>query len=209
MIIGSVYRPPDLNLIVFAKSLRTSLELIYSDSCDLVILGDFTTNVNNGLPNDLRSIALEYSLEQLINDYTRISDHSKTIIDLLFVSCSHKAVQAGVIHPLISDHFLIFCVIKGGVKRVPPKQFEYRCFKNYSKAAFVNDLDRVPCSAIKGVDDIDEQVFMWEYLFSEVADSHAPIKFMRKGTKNPWVTRDLIKMQYDKHYYFKKGQSNK
>ena len=34
---------------------------------------------------------------------------------------------------------------------------------------------------------------MWEHLFSEVADSHAPIKFKHvKGIKNPWVTRELI-----------------
>ncbi len=208
MIIGSIYRPPDLNIAVFAQSLRTSLEHIYSESCDLVILGDFNANVNKAMPKDLRSFALEFSMDQLIKDHTRISEYSRTTIDLLFVNCSHKVVQAGVMHPLISDHSLIFCVIKGGVKRVPPKQFEYRCFKNYSKAAFVNDLNAVPWSVIEGVEDIDEQVFIWEHLFSEVADSHAPIKFMRvKGTKNPWITRDLIQMRYDKHRYFKKAKS--
>ena len=49
---------------------------------------------------------------------------------------------------------------------------------------------------------------MWEHLFSEVADSHAPIKFKRvKGIKNPWVTRELMQMRYDKHRYFKKAKS--
>ena len=67
------------------------------------------------MPRDLRSFALEFNLDQLIKDHTRISAHSRTIIDLLFVNCSHKVVQAGVMYPLISDHSLIFCVIKGGV----------------------------------------------------------------------------------------------
>ena len=79
---------------------------------------------------------------------------------------------------------------------MPPKEFEYRCFKNYSKAAFVNDLNGVPSSAIEGEEDTDEQAFMWEHLFSEAADAHAAIKFIRvKGTKNPWVTRDLTKLR--------------
>ena len=72
------------------------------------------------MPRDLRLFALEFNLDQLIKDHTRISAHSRTIIDLLFVNCSHKVVQAGVMHPLISDHSLIFGVIKGGVKRAPP-----------------------------------------------------------------------------------------
>ena len=208
MIIGSIYRPPDLNITVFAQSLRTSLEHIHSELCDLVILGDFNANVNKVMPGDLRSFALEFNLDQLIKDHTRISAHSRTIIDLLFVNCSHKVVQVGVMHPLISDHSLIFCVIKGGVKRAPPKQFEYRCFKNNNKVAFVNDLNGVPWSVIEGIEDIDEQVSMWEHLFSEVADSHAPIKFKRvKGIKNPWVTQELMQMRYDKRHYFKKAKS--
>ena len=39
MIIGSVYRPPDLNISVFVQCLRTSLNKIYSDGCEIVILG--------------------------------------------------------------------------------------------------------------------------------------------------------------------------
>ena len=91
---------------------------------------------------------------------------------------------------------------------MPPKQFEYRCFKTYNKEVFVSDLNAVPWSVIEGVEDIDEQVFIWEHLFNEVADSHAPIRFRRvKGVKNPWVSPDLIKMRYDKQFYFKKAKS--
>ena len=34
-----------------------------------------------------------------------------------------------------------------------------------------------------------------------------PLRSVLIGTKNPWVTRDLIKMRYDKHYYFKKAKA--
>lgn len=83
--------------------------------------------------------------------HTRINEYSRTTIDLLFVNCTcnNKIVQAGVMHPLINEHSLIFCVIKGGVQRVPPRQFEFRCFKNCNKDAFVNDLNAaVPWSVI-------------------------------------------------------------
>ena len=64
IIIGSIYRPPDLNITFFAQSLRTSLEHIYSEFCDLVILGDFNANVNKVMPRDLRLFALELNLDQ-------------------------------------------------------------------------------------------------------------------------------------------------
>ena len=91
---------------------------------------------------------------------TRITEYSKTLIDLIFTNREHKIVQSGVLHTTLSDHSLVFCVLKGSVPKLPSRKFEYRSFKNYNKKAFVNDLNQVPWSVINGMESIDDAVFL-------------------------------------------------
>ena len=120
--------------------------------------------------------AFSFNLTQIISKPTRVTETSKSTIDLILVNNTHRIVQCDVLDASISDHHAIFCVIKGGVKKPPPKVFEYRSFKNYEKKAFISDLEQVPWSVIKGVGGIDDAVFLWEKLFKDCADRHAPIK---------------------------------
>lgn len=65
---------------------------------------------------------------KLINEPTRINEYLKTLIDLIFTNIGHKIVPCGIIHTMLSDHSLVFCVMKGGVPKLPPKKFENRSF---------------------------------------------------------------------------------
>ena len=50
--------------------------------------------------------------------------------------------------------------------------------------------------------------FLWERLFSEIANEHAPLKLKRvKGSKTPWVTPKLAEMKHDKNYHFRKART--
>lgn len=96
--------------------------------------------------------------------------------------------------------------MKSGVTKAPPKSFEFRSYKSYNKDAFVNDLKQVPWSIVDSVSEIDDCVFLWERLFSRIADLHAPIMFKRvKGFKNPWINQDLIDLRKDRYYHHKKA----
>lgn len=92
----------------------------------------------------MKSFAVVNDIKQLLNEPTRITAYSKTLIDLIFTNREHKIVQSGIIHTTLSDHSLFFCVMKGGVPKLPPRKFEYRSFKNYNKTEFINDLNEVP-----------------------------------------------------------------
>ena len=45
----------------------------------------------------LGSFAIENDLKQLIKTPTRVTQNSKTLIDLIYVSVSHRFIQSGVI----------------------------------------------------------------------------------------------------------------
>ena len=141
-------------------------------------------------------------MKQLMNEPTRITEYSKTLIDLIFTNREHKIVQSGIIHTTLSNHSLVFCVMKGGVPKVPPRKFEYQSFKNYDKMKFINDLNQVPWSVIDGVENVDDAIFVWERLFSEIGNEHVPLKIKRaKGSKTSWVTSKLA------DYHFRKARS--
>ena len=72
-------------------------------------------------------------------------------------------MQCDVLHSSISDHSIVFCTFKGGVKKLPPKVIEYRCCKRYNKEAFLRDLSNIPWSVIEGARDAHDAV----YLFSK------------------------------------------
>ena len=146
-------------------------------------------------------------LSQIIDKPTRATENSSTTIDLIFVNNSHRIVQSGVLDSSISDHNVVFCTIKGGVKKLPPKVFEYRCFKNYDKETFLKDLTNVPWSAIESTNDVDDALFFWESLLNGVVDDHAPMKTKRvKGKQSPWLTNKLLELRRDRDYHRRKAR---
>ena len=83
-----------------------------------------------------------------------------------------------VIATPISDH--------SGVPKLPERTYETRFFRNYNKGEFRNDLKNVPWHNVETTESVDDAVLLWERLYSEVADRHAPIKKKYfKGHKSP------------------------
>ena len=74
-----------------------------------------TDHFSYKLKQKMQRFATLNHLEQLISSPTRISEKSRTAIDLIFTNISHRIVYHGVIPSVISDHFLIYCSIKSGV----------------------------------------------------------------------------------------------
>ena len=182
----------------FLESLSNSFAKIDLDKNGLVLMGDFNIDQlgKSSASRLLKSFAVVNDMKQLINEPTRITEYSKTVIDLIFTNREHKIVQSGIIHTTLSDNSLVFCVMKGGVPKLPPRKFEYRSFKNYNKTEFINDLNQVPWSVVDGVENVDDAVFLCERLFSEIANEHAPLKIKRaKGSKTPWVTSKRVEMK--------------
>ena len=97
----------------------------------------------------LNSCLLSNNLEQMVKCPTRISEHSKTIIDLICVNMEHKVVQSEVLGSHLSDNSIVLSVLKGGVPKLPPRFHESRSFKNYCKESFVNDLNNVPWPSMR------------------------------------------------------------
>ena len=60
--------------------------------------------------------------------------------------------------------------------KLPARTYESRSFKNFNKGEFRYDLKNVPWHDVEAAESVDDAVLLWERLYSEVADRHAPIK---------------------------------
>ena len=150
------------------------------ESAEVILLGDFNVDyqLRSTAKSRLQTLARAFSLEQLITSATRITQSSKSTIDLIFANNIHRVVASGVYSLDISDHSLIFRVIKAGVAKSDGnyRDINYRCYKNYNQHNFKYDLENVDWSFMDSVSDINNTVNNWRNKFSEIADKHAPIK---------------------------------
>ena len=121
----------------------------------------------------------------------------------------HRVVQKEVIATPISDHSIVPCVFKSGVPKLPARTYESRSFRNYNKGEFRDDLKNVPWHDVETAESVNHAVLLWERLYSEVADRHAPIKKKRvKGHKIPWVTNKLREVRRDRDYHLRKAHAS-
>ena len=114
--------------------------------------------------------------------------------------------HAGVIHHSLSDHFLVYCIIKSGIPKGPPRLIDYRSFKKFNQADFIADLEKVPWSIIETFEDIDDTIFTWNRLFLEVANEHAPAKRLKiKGNSCPWMNKDILCSMQKRDFHHRKA----
>ena len=96
-------------------------------------------------------------------------------------------MDSGVVHVTLSDHFLIFCVLKSGVAKASPRTIEYRSYKHFDVNAFKRDLEGVPWHVLKMKLTLTTP-FSHGISYFRIADSHAPVKKRRvRGVPLPWM----------------------
>ena len=145
-----------------------------SITMETILIGDFNTNIdrynnNNVLTRKLKEFSDTCNFTQLIQDYTRVTDNSKTTIDLILASDYTNISQSCVIDIGLSDHCMIYCTRK--LKRDyigKHNNVTFRSMKGYSKAEF-GAWNR------------------FKTVFVNIIDTLAPMKRVRlKQRSEPW-----------------------
>ena len=186
------------------------------EKSDVVILGDLNADMmaSSKLPKrdkqELLNFSRAYNFTQLIKEPTRITDTSRTMIDLVFANNEHRIVKSGVVPVPLSDHFLVFCIIKAGITtKTIPRILEYRPYKNFNPTLFNDDLRNIPWHIVENEDNVDDVLFTWNKMFLEVADQHAPVKRRRvKGTPLPWMNSQISDTMKERDWAHRKARKS-
>ena len=128
-------------------------------------------------------------LEQLINQPTRETLSTSTLIDQVAVSDQRNIVESGVLNIALSDHYMIYCVRKyRGALIGQHKKITTRQMKHFDETSSSIDWNLV----LQSSTDLDSAVENWTNLLSLIIEKHAPMIKRRVSEKYcPWITSDL------------------
>jgi hypothetical protein len=143
--------------------------------------------------------------EQLIKEPTRVTEISKTQIDLAFTNQPEIVFNFGVDHIGISDHSLIFIQRKISIHRKAPKIIKTRQFKNYNVGDFKHDL-AINLQTISLTNDPDEMWDEWRHIFPTVVDMRAPpITRKVRSEYAPWITSEIKNLMHRRDFLKRKA----
>ena len=129
----------------------------------------------------------------MINEPTRVTSTSESLIDLCSTSSPDNISVYGVIRSGSNDYDIIYILRKLGHFRTNRHKFiQKRCLKNFNQELFINDLK----DAHWDVDKVENPNVQWEIgktLYVSIVDKHSPLKRTRiRKKKSPWLTKDLV-----------------
>ena len=161
----------------------------------MYIMGDLNCNLLSTECRESTSLTSFYesfNLSQLIAAPTRVTESSRSLLDVILFSQTKQVVKAGVMDSTISDHDMVFVVLHLKVSRPKTTYITTRSFKNYIPDSFQLDMSCAPWSVVEVFDDVDDKLHAFDLLFNEILDHHAPTRSIKvRGKPNPCITEEL------------------
>nr|CAH7735330.1 unnamed protein product [Callosobruchus chinensis] len=193
IICGVVYRPPLQELVNFLDHLELSFAKALGISKHVFCLGDFNVDYANpgtSSYNLLEQFMENFEVAQLITDFTRVSENSSTLIDLILTTSRCLVSDSSVQNCHFSDHDMIFSILS-----LPKPQPVFKHIRNYKSIdveSFRSDLANKKVNEVIYIRDIDKKIDYLNSAILSVLDVHAPYKLMRFTKKPaPWLTDNL------------------
>ena len=208
-LVSSWYRPPNSNVDLF-NDFESFLQDCETKDYELYVMGDLNCNTDKFSPDHntrkLLFLSALYQLEQLINEPTRVTKTSASLIDLVFTNERKNISHSVVIHLGISDHSMIYAVRKLIIPKSDPKIKIVRNFKNFNVNDFLRDLSQIPWETTVIQDNPNTCWKIWKSFYLGVLDRHAPFRRVRiRGNSIPWVTSDIRKLMRLRDYHKKRA----
>ena len=154
---GIFYRPPNVN--TFLETFLNDLKLIDFTKSEVYFLGDFNSNLlqnnkfvlkenqpldsknlNPPLLPKYKELCQTFSLKELIQEPTRVTSSTSSLLDHILRNSGWKVSQKGVIDVGLSDHQLIYCTRKiVRAKTNVHNQIRVRSLKNYTQEILLEE----------------------------------------------------------------------
>ena len=208
VLIGNYYRPPGQSAEVrdaFLESLTTSVATaMESNPFILIVTGDFndrcaawdSAHSESELGLSLVNLVSQHNLFQLIDEPTRTSEYSNTLLDLIITDSPGLVLDSGTLAPISnSDHSVVYCSFSLSLH----KDISFkRPVWDYKKANFPElnaALSSAPWDTGHEVyDTVDDVVSYWSDLFLTTAKDFIPFREITiRPRDKPWITSQIKK----------------
>lgn len=203
--IGVVYKPP---MIEYDKLevLEDIFLNINMETDQVIIMGDLNVDLlkNNAATRYLKS-TLEYmNLNQCIEEPTRITEQTESLIDIIAVSKNINIQDSGTKDMLnMTDHQLVYCTLEKKTVIKEQKKITYRDFNKIQMEDLKLDASIINWNKIKENQAINENLTFMNTAIVALYDFYAPLKtvYIRKQQK-PYITdtiKEIIRLKNKAH----------
>ena len=203
IIVGVTYKPPNTSIDSYSNTFKELLDNFESNTTSCFIAGDFNIDLlkseNHQETNSFFNSLLTYSFFPTIVKPTRITSHSATLIDNIYLNTFDTIdnTQSGILYTDISDHLPVF-VVQYGVSQNRKRyiKIEKRISSAQSVEHFRHDLSSHDWSSIYKSNDPNEQYSYLSDVLENLHNKHFPIKTIKinnKTKQNAWITPGILK----------------
>ena len=134
-----------------------------------------------------------YGLTNLTKVPTRVVAESSSLIDVILTNKPRSVVTSGVFDLGLSDHNLIYTVLRLYCSKFSPRTVVKRHLKHYDPGLFLADIATVPFPVAHIIDDPEDVCWAWGKLLSDALDVHVPVKrCISKSQHVPFMTPELL-----------------
>ena len=206
LLIGCVYRPP--NVTTFYDKFQTLLENIWSTRENITTAGDFNSDMLRRNQSEgekyrgkkLKNILGSFDLKNVIKRPTRVTDTTKTIIDLIIVSDTSKVQSSGVLEYKIADHKFVYAILKLRKKNTGPVIRTVKNYKTCNKELFRQDISNALWWVCSAFEELDDNTWAWDNMYKNVVKEHFSTRKPNIRQKSlPWID-GKIRKEMNKRY---------
>ena len=197
ILIGSCYRPPDKN--DFWAALDTVIDNIKQSNVFkyMFILGDLNADFNTNNGRKLIKLCNDQNLQYLIDEPTRVTSTSQTVLDQLLTNAPNFISNIDVSPPVsTNDHCTIGAKINFKISKKSPYHRHIWLYKHANFDQFRAALQNENFDDVFSYDDVDDICLAWSEKFLQLAKSHIPNKsILVRPNDAPWYTSSLRLMK--------------
>ena len=196
ILLTTIYRPPDTSKYLhkdFNAVFNSMVTKASGESKEMIVLGDM--NVNFLVPEEnknLKSVLELLGLKQIIEKPTRITETSRTLIDVILTNTPANISCTDVIATGIGDHDMPGCVRKINNGRFNPRLITCRDYKTYNARNMNSELKKVDWTPFYSQRNVNEAWAKMKNILSDIFGRHAPkISKKVRGKPAPWLSNKV------------------
>ena len=217
IVIGCLYKHANMDVLDFKNNyLMQIFEIVSKERKQVFLLGDFNINLpnyNDHQPtNDFLDSLASNSFIPYILHPTRITSHSKTLMDNIFPNFISPEIISGNITATTSDHLPQFSFVPNILSNPSTQKSTYyeRYWSKFKQENFIFDYFDKDWTDLLQIDQQNVNLSMESFLnnINSILGAHAPLKKVNKHKlkfkRKPWITPALQKSIFNKNNLLKK-----
>lgn len=207
-LIAVIYRPPNSDIEAFLETLTQLFQKIKTEKKSCYIMGDFNLDISNQTHNTNAQEFLDLmhtnSFIQHIHQPTRITAHTKTLLDNIFSNTITPFQTSGILHTDITDHFPIFLLNPSKQDNEERTLIERRIFNEQNKRKFKQSLQNESWDSLYACRDALESYSIFSNTFQTLYNNAFPLttKQIKHKRNKPWLSPGLRKSIKQKNKLF-------